>query len=241
MIAALRIASAVAILASGFFALYEAIEAPSTQVFGGTLVHGSGHVVALTFDDGPNARTTPKLLDVLERAHVRATFFVVGRAVLRRPDIVRRMLRDGDEIGNHTQTHAHLNFLLTQKAIGNEIDAAQSAILAAGGRPARYLRPPFGARDFAALDAARRRGLRVVMWTAMLGDEPAGAPSGDLARQLLGQVHDGAIIVMHDGDAGRPGLGGRTYESAAANIVIARLRAQGYRFVTISQMVQHHA
>jgi peptidoglycan/xylan/chitin deacetylase (PgdA/CDA1 family) len=236
VIRALRLVAAVIVAGAGFFTLYETIEAPGTQIFGRTIVHGSGHVVALTFDDGPNSRTTPHLLDVLERAGVRATFFVVGRAVLRNPGIVRRMVRDGDEIGNHTQTHAHLNFLLTQQAIGGEIDAAQGAIRAATGRPARYLRPPFGARDFAAIDAAHRRGLEVVMWTAMLGDEAPQAGSAQLARRLLSQVHDGAIIVMHDGDQGRPGDGGRSYESFAAKVLIARLRAQGYRFVTISQL-----
>jgi peptidoglycan/xylan/chitin deacetylase (PgdA/CDA1 family) len=226
---------AAAVLAGvGFFTLYEQIEAPGTQLFGPTLVAGCGHVVALTFDDGPNSETTPRLLDVLERDRVPATFFVVGRAVLRHPEIVRRMLHDGDEVGNHTQTHAHLNFLFTQQALGTEIDAAQAAIAAATGKTARYLRPPFGARDFAAIDAARRRGLRVVMWTAMLGDEPRGVGSAELARQLLRQVRDGAIIVMHDGDQGRPGSGGRSYESGAVGIVIAQLKARGYRFVTIS-------
>jgi peptidoglycan/xylan/chitin deacetylase (PgdA/CDA1 family) len=238
---ALRLAAAAIVASAGFFTLYEAIEAPATQVFGSTLVHGSGHVVALTFDDGPNGATTPHVLDMLERNHVRATFFVVGRAVLRHPELVRRMLRDGDEIGNHTQTHAHLNFLLTQQAIGSEIDAAQAAIRAATGRTARFLRPPFGARDFAAIDAAHRRGLQVVMWTAMLGDEPPGTGGTELAGQLLREVHDGAIIVMHDGDQGRAGSGGRSYESAAAQIVIARLKAQGYRFVTISQLDGVHA
>ncbi len=236
MIRALRFSIAAIVAGLGFFTLYEVIEAPATQVFGRTLVHGSGHVVALTFDDGPNVRTTPQLLDTLERSGIRATFFVVGRAVLRHPEIVRRMVRDGDEIGNHTQTHAHLNFLLSQAAIAGEIDAAQSAIAAVTGTAPRYLRPPFGARDYAAMDAARRRGLRVVMWTAMLGDEPAAAGSEELARALLEHVRDGAIIVMHDGDQGRPDGGGRMYESAAASIVIARLRAQGYRFVTISEL-----
>jgi peptidoglycan/xylan/chitin deacetylase (PgdA/CDA1 family) len=129
-----------------------------------------------------------------------------------------------------------LNFLLSGRAIGVEIDAAQAAIAAATGRPARYLRPPFGARDYAALDAARRRGLKVVMWTAMLGDEPVTVSADDLARQLLSQVRDGAIIVMHDGDQGRADTGGRSYECAAASIVIARLKAERYRFVTISQL-----
>jgi peptidoglycan/xylan/chitin deacetylase (PgdA/CDA1 family) len=236
MIRVLRIIAAAIVAGVGFFTLYETIEAPGTQVFGRTIVHGSGHVVALTFDDGPNSRTTPALLDVLEHDNVRATFFVVGRAVLRYPGIARRMLRDGDEIGNHTQTHAHLNFLLTQRALDGEIDAAQAAIMTATGQRARYLRPPFGARDFAALDAARRRGLGVVMWSAMLGDEPPATGSTELAARLLSQVHDGAIIVMHDGDQGRAGAGGRSYEWAAAKILIARLKAQGYRFITISEL-----
>ena len=232
----LRAVAALVIAGLGFFALYEVIEAPGSQVFGQTIVRGRGHVVALTFDDGPNPLTTPRLLGDLERSGVTATFFVVGRAVERHPEIVGRMVRDGDEIGNHTQTHAHLNFLLTQAAIGQEIDAAQRAIAAAAGRPARYLRPPFGARDFAAIDAARRRGLRVVMWSAMLGDESPATSSVELARRLVSQVRDGAIVVMHDGDQGRPGSGGRAYESSAAVLVIARLKAEGYRFVTISQL-----
>jgi peptidoglycan/xylan/chitin deacetylase (PgdA/CDA1 family) len=231
-----RALAALVVASLGIFVLYETIEAPATQYFGPTLVHGRGHVVALTFDDGPNARTTPAILALLERNHIRATFFVVGRAVARNPELARRMVRDGDEIGNHTQTHAHLNFCLTQSSIDREIEGAQAAVVAATGQRPRYLRPPFGARDFAAIDAARRHGLRVVMWTAMLGDEAARTTPAALADELLAQVHDGAIIIMHDGDQGRPGRGGRTYESGAVGIVIARLRADGYRFLTVSQM-----
>ena len=236
MIVALRVVAALVLAGAGFFALYETIEAPATQLFGATIVHGTGHEVALTFDDGPNDRTTPRVLDVLERDRIPATFFVVGRAARDHPEMLRRMVRDGDEIGNHTQTHAHLNFLLSAQAIGAEIDATQAAIRAATGRGTRYLRPPFGARDYAAIDVARRRGLQVVMWTAMLGDEASTTSSDDLARRLMLQVGDGAIIVMHDGDQGRAGAGGRTYESAALQNVVERLKADGFRFVTISQL-----
>jgi peptidoglycan/xylan/chitin deacetylase (PgdA/CDA1 family) len=75
----LRLSAALLLLATGFFALYEVIEAPSTQVFGHTLVHGAGHEVALTFDDGPNALTTPAVLDALERDHVHAPSFAMHR------------------------------------------------------------------------------------------------------------------------------------------------------------------
>jgi peptidoglycan/xylan/chitin deacetylase (PgdA/CDA1 family) len=77
------------------------------------------------------------------------------------------------------------------------------------------------------------------MWTAMLGDEPPRESSAELARRLLLQVHDGAIIVLHDGDQGRAGAGGRSYECAAAKSVIAQLRARGYRFVTIGELPVH--
>jgi peptidoglycan/xylan/chitin deacetylase (PgdA/CDA1 family) len=237
---AARVLLALFVLGAGLFATYELAEQPQTQVFGPTLDHGTGHRIALTFDDGPNPAVTPGLLDVLERAHVRATFFLVGRAATRHPDLVRRMLRDGDEIGNHTETHAHLNALFSSAALGPEIETAQHAIAAITGRAPRYLRPPFGARDAAAIAFARRAGLRVVMWSAMLGDEPAPAPPAPvLARQILAQIGDGAIVVMHDGDQGRDGHGGRSYEAAAVPALIAQLRARGYTFVTISTFADH--
>jgi peptidoglycan/xylan/chitin deacetylase (PgdA/CDA1 family) len=232
----LRIAGALVVVGWGFFALYETIEAPASQLFGTTLVHGRGHVVALTFDDGPTARVTPGVLRILERERVHATFFVVGRAAAAQPALLRRMLRDGDEIGNHTLTHPHLNALLTAAALGIEIDRTQAAIRRATGRDARWLRPPFGARDYAAIDAAHRRGLGVAMWSAMLGDDaPAGDPAA-LARTLVAHVDDGALVVLHDGDQGRGDTGGRVYEASALCDVIATLRARGYRFVTVSEL-----
>ena len=226
-----RSALAALALAAGLFGLYELIERPQTQVFGPTLTHGAGHVVALTFDDGPNAAVTPQLLALLESEHVHATFFVVGRAVRAHPDLVRRMLSDGDEVGNHTETHAHLNALFAPGGLDREIDDADAAIVHSTGLHPRYLRPPFGARNFSALEAARKRGYTVVMWTDMLGSR---VPDG--AQRLLGQIGDGAIVVLHDGDQGRDGAGGRTYEAGYTRELIATLRARGYRFVTISQL-----
>ncbi|GAC1418217.1 MAG: hypothetical protein NVSMB5_09490 [Candidatus Velthaea sp.] len=227
----LRSVFAAVALAGGLFGLYELIERPQTQVFGPTLTHGRGHVVALTFDDGPNAAVTPQLLALLEREHVHATFFVVGRAVRAHPDLVRRMLADGNEVGNHTETHAHLNALFGPGGLDREIGDAEAAIVQATGMHPRYLRPPFGARNFSAIDAARKRGYTVVMWSDMLGGY---VPDG--AQRLLAQIRDGAIVVLHDGNQGRDGAGGRTYEAKYARELIAALRSRGYRFVTISQL-----
>jgi len=238
-IRALRVLVGLALAVAGMYVLYERIEAPQTQVLGPTLVHGRGHVVALTFDDGPNPFVTPGVLDTLERERIRATFFVVGRAARAHPALLVRMAADGDEIENHTDDHAHLNALLSQAAIDREIDDAAAAIVAATGKSPRFLRPPFGARDRAAIDAARARGYTVVTWSAMLGDAPSGeTDAAATVAGLLPEIHDGAIIVLHDGDQGRDTRGGRTYEAQAAVTLIHALKTRGYRFLTIAELAR---
>lgn len=232
---ALRALAALALLGAGFFGWYELVESPRTGAFAPVVTHGAGRVVALTFDDGPTRGVTDRLLGVLERERVPATFFVVGRAARREPALLRRMDADGDEIENHSDTHPHLN-ALAPHALDAEIGNADDAIAAAIGRRARWLRPPFGARSAAVLDAARRRGERVALWSAMLDETSPREAPGVLVARLLGQVGDGAIVVLHDGDQGREQAGGRAYEAALAPAVIAALRARGYRFVTLTDL-----
>jgi peptidoglycan/xylan/chitin deacetylase (PgdA/CDA1 family) len=234
--AALRALAAVALLAGGFFALYEIVESPRSGAFEPVIVHGEGHRVAITFDDGPTRGITDRLLGVLEREHVPATFFVVGRAARREPALLRRMAADGDEIEDHSETHTHLN-VLGARALDAQIEGAEAAIAAATGRHARYLRPPFGARDALVLERARRHGMRVVLWSAMLDETSPHVPPAVLAERLLHQVADGAIVVLHDGDQGRDDGGERAYEAALAPRVIAALRARGFGFVTLDALV----
>jgi peptidoglycan/xylan/chitin deacetylase (PgdA/CDA1 family) len=232
----LRVLGALALLVAGFFGLYELVESPRSEAFAPVVTHGSGHVVALTFDDGPTRGVTDRVLDVLEREHVPATFFVVGRAARREPALLRRMMADGDQIENHSDTHPHLNVLLSQRALDAEIANTDDAVAAATGRRTRWLRPPFGARNAAVLDAARRHGKRVVLWTAMLDETSPRTPLPQLADRLTRAVGDGAIVVLHDGDQGRPEPRGRAYEAALAPLVIRELRDRGYRFVTLDEL-----
>ena len=160
--------AAVALLAGVALVGYELLEAPAVQVFGPTLAVPSARgVVALTYDDGPDPPYTDAILDVLERRDVRATFFVVGRAVAGARPTLRRMVADGDVIGNHTWDHAHLN-LLSAPAMQAEIERTDAAVFAATGRHTTLLRPPFGARDFAVIAQARRLGYTVVAWSVPL-------------------------------------------------------------------------
>ncbi|HTA38466.1 MAG TPA: polysaccharide deacetylase family protein, partial [Candidatus Acidoferrales bacterium] len=110
MALAIRIALAAVVLGGLVFAAYEILESPSNQLFGKTLVRGPSdqRVVALTYDDGPNPPYTDRILEVLRKEHVHATFFVVGRAVAAYPKVVRQEMSDGDAVGNHTWDHAHL-------------------------------------------------------------------------------------------------------------------------------------
>jgi peptidoglycan/xylan/chitin deacetylase (PgdA/CDA1 family) len=232
-----RALAALVLLAAGSFGLYELVEFPRSGAFEPVVTHGSGHAVALTFDDGPTRGITDRLLDVLEREHVPATFFVVGRAAQREPALLRRMVADGDEIEDHSQTHAHLNGLFAPGALDAQIAVADDAIAAATGQHPHWLRPPFGARNAAVLDAAARHRMRVVLWSAMLDETSPHAAPDALVRRLLAQVGDGAIVVLHDGDQGRDDGGERAYEASLTPLLIAALRARGYRFVTLEELV----
>ena len=231
-----RLLGALVLLVAGFYGLYELVESPRSAAFAPVVTHGSGRVVALTFDDGPTRGITDRLLDVLDREHVHGTFFVVGSAARREPALLRRMAAGGHEIEDHSDTHPHLNALLSSAALDAEITAADDAIAAATGRRARWLRPPYGARNAAVLAAAKRHGMRVVLWSAMLDETSPQVPPDVLVERLLRDVGDGAIVVLHDGDRGRAEPGGRGYEAALATRVIAALRARGYGFVTVQQL-----
>lgn len=238
---ALRVAGALLFFVLATFALYEAVESPRSGAFAPVLVHGSGHVVALTFDDGPTHGITDRLLAVLEREHVPATFFVVGRAARREPALLRRMARDGDEIENHSEDHGHLNALLTRGALDAELTRTDDAVYAATGRHTAFLRPPFGARDAAVIDAARRHGMRVVTWSAMIDDTTRPMPRRWYVDDLLRKIGDGAIVVLHDGHRGLDDTGERSYEASLAPDVIDALRTRGYRFVTLRDLAAAHA
>lgn len=227
------------------FAVYETVEQPTNQIFGRTLTHGPANqrVVALTFDDGPNPPYTDRILDVLEREHVRATFFVVGRAVAAYPGVVRRELRDGDAIGNHTWAHGHL-IVMTRSQIRASLQRTDEEIYKAAHVRTRLMRPPFGARDWLVMQAVRSLGYTVVMWDVPLPRDWEDPAPATIAQRVLPYVGDGAIIVLHDGNrgliCGRARAArqpcDRTNDIEATDLIVRALKRRGYRFVTIPQL-----
>jgi peptidoglycan/xylan/chitin deacetylase (PgdA/CDA1 family) len=232
-----RIAIVAVIVAALVAAAWYISEAPYNQMFGATVTQVPVHqkVVALTFDDGPNPPYTNEIVAYLHGAHVVATFFVVGKAVAAHPEILRAELRDGDALGNHTWDHAHL-VLLSRRHVEREIDDCENAIYQATGTRPTLFRPPFGARDFLVLRVARDKGYRVIMWSVPLPADWTGPAPLVIAKRVLAHVKNGSIIVLHDGDRGRSGDRHSTVE--ATRLIVMALRAQGYGFLTVPQLLK---
>src|SRR5450631_4162465 len=143
---------------------------PGSRIFGSALTapERPGEL-ALTFDDGPNPKWTPRLLDVLGGHEVKATFFMLGSRAHTEPELVRRIVAEGHLIGNHSWSHPNLARTGTQRA-REELTRTSEALEQITGERIKYFRPPFGARRPAVFRIARSLGLRVVTWNAMTSD-----------------------------------------------------------------------
>lgn len=156
--------------------------------------------MVLTFDDGPDARWTPRILEILARANVRATFFVVGRRALAQGALVRRIVAQGHALGNHTFSHRHPWTMLPSTARGEVRDGA-AAIADIVGLAPQFFRPPHGRLRRCMLEEAERGGQIRVLWSRSAVDwGPLGEARG-IARRL-GAAQPGDIVLMHDGGYG---------------------------------------
>lgn len=154
---------------------------------------------ALTFDDGPHARGTPAVLEVLAGRGVRATFFLVGEQVLRNPAIPGEIVAAGHGIGLHC--HRHRNLLrLAPWQVREDVARAQAAIEDATGVSPAFYRPPYGVLNATALRIARRAGRRTLLWTHWGRDWEARATPESIAARVTDDVEEGSILLLHDAD-----------------------------------------
>ena len=200
---------------------------------------GSGEekVVALTFDDGPDPRYTAGILDILEGKNVPATFFVVGTQAERYPEILRRCLEEGHEIGNHTYTHANL-YRRNSRKIEKEISWNSAVIEKITGQAPQYFRPPRGLYDEQILAACNRLDQRLILWSVS-GEDWMEPSAKHIVKRISQKIHPGAIILLHDGGGFLHNYGGdRSSTVNALAQVIDMLQQRGYRFVTISELLK---
>lgn len=202
--------AAVAGIAAAGLCTYAALSAGS-QLFGRTLIaNRNPNEIALTFDDGPNDPYTFRLLEILAAHQIRATFFMIGRFVRQRPDIVRAVQAAGHLIGNHTMTHPWL-VMESPANVRRELADCNAALEDVLGERVSYFRPPHGSRRPDVLRTARELGLTPVMWNVIGHDWESGIRAEDVLRHVETGIRRnrragwGSNIVLHDG--GQAGIG----------------------------------
>ena len=218
--------------AAGFAAW--AVRGRSASVFAPSVWRGprDQRAVALTFDDGP-CEATPRILEVLSRYGVPATFFQCGVNVERAPARAREVVAAGHEIGNHTYTHPMLHFR-RREFIEEQIARAQSAILDHTGVTPRWFRAPFGVRWFGLRRAQRRFGLTGVMWTVIGYDWNLKADA--IIGRVIRGVSNGVIICLHDGRELQTAPDTKETVEAVKGLV-PRLLDRGYELRTVSRLI----
>lgn len=188
-------------------------------------------VIALTFDDGPTPETL-KILEILQKHNAVATFFCLGANLRQYPEIAKRVVQAGNAIGNHTWHHYYHN--VTEKTASDEIDNTGVHIYRSTGAKSFLFRPPGGRLNNGFADYAKKKNYVVVMWSIDPKDflQP---PASAIARTVLSQATSGAIVLLHDGGGNRQ----QTVEAVSA--IIPKLKQQGYRFVTVPQLLEMQA
>jgi peptidoglycan/xylan/chitin deacetylase (PgdA/CDA1 family) len=192
----------------------------------------SARRVALTFDDGPDPAWTPRVLDVLDEAEVRGTFFVVGERAARAPDVVRAIARAGHDVGNHGWSHSSL-WLAGPRRTAVEIGDTQALVGDLVGTAPRDFRPPWGMMNAAMFAVLHRHRMRCVLWSIQPeGLRPVAAATQ--ARRVVSRAHPGAIVDLHDAEGTRAAP---ERLCAALPPMIDGLRRAGYELVTLTELL----
>jgi peptidoglycan-N-acetylglucosamine deacetylase len=208
---------------------------PQLEMYGDVFWRGAPgeRSVALTFDDGPNPRTTRRVLEILAEKQQRATFFVVGRKARLHPEVVREIHEAGHEIGLHGYAHDRLYCFKPPSYVVEDVARTQKAIEEACGARPTLFRPPVGYVSSRTAVGARRAGVRLVGWSARGIDGLGATDSARVVRRIERKLEDGAIVLMHDAS--------EKDDFVPASIdalpkLLATLEARGLRTVTVSEL-----
>ena len=186
-----------------------------------------GPYIALTFDDGPHATLTPRLLDILKARGIKATFFVLGQCVVANPDVLRRAVAEGHEIGNHSWDHRALT-KVGAAGVALEVNQTNAAIEQAGGKKPTLLRPPYGATTTTITKRLNEEyGLKVILWDVDPLDWKV-RNAAHVTGEILKHTRPGSIILAHD-------IHPSTIDAMPATL--DALLEKGFQFVTVSDLV----
>jgi peptidoglycan/xylan/chitin deacetylase (PgdA/CDA1 family) len=206
---------------------------PQLSFFGPFICRGETieRCVALTFDDGPDARSTPMLLDLLRAEKIEATFFCIGKCVAANPELTSRIVREGHLIANHTFNHSLATNCFGTAKLRDELTRTQAIIEQTTGVKPWWFRPPMGFSNPRIFKVARELDLAVIGWQAR-GVDTQIKDSRRVVQRVMGQVSPGAIILLHDGNIPADRL------AATMKLLLANLREQGYGVVRLDKLLK---
>ena len=187
-------------------------------------------VIALTIDDGPWPKTTGEMLDILKLNNVKATFFWVGSALQENPEIAKRVVAEGHAIGNHTWHHWYRK--MDEATAKSEIEKTNDLIYKTTGVKTSFFRPPGGYLNNGLAAYAKSQKNSVVMWSVTSADTDPRAKYQVFVKNVIRDAKPGAIVLMHDGGGNRE----RTVKALPA--IVSGLKQQGYRFVTVPELLE---
>jgi len=191
-------------------------------------------LVALTFDDGPNPLTTPKILDLLAENDAKSTFFVIGKRMDQFPDVVKREALEGHEVANHTYSHLYLNHRISERRLADELSRTEKQILNLTGKHSLWFRPPGGFFTDSVIKIARDHGYKMVLWSWHQDTKDWSSPgTRKIIDKVLKNVRNGDIVLFHDHVQGSM----QTVE--ALETILPELKKRGYRMVTVSELMKH--
>ena len=191
----------------------------------------SPKLIALTFDDGPWPQTTSKVLEVLKKQNVKATFFVVGKQVEKHPQLVKQAVAEGHAIGNHSWSHQYHHY--SSSAAAHELDKTAALVHKLTGVKTSLFRPPAGILNNGLVASAHQKQYAVVMWSVDSKDWRSGRTTKQaLVDNLLKEAKSGGIVLLHDGG------GDRSKTIEALPQLITQLKKHGYTFVTVPELLE---
>ncbi|MFD0699059.1 polysaccharide deacetylase family protein [Paenibacillus sp. GCM10027628] len=188
--------------------------------------------VALTFDDGPDSRFTPKVLDALKANEVKATFFLLGAKASAHPDMVKRIVREGHVIGNHSYSHANMPKLTVEK-FQNQIESTENVLQSLTGYAPKLIRPPYGAISEEQVKWVADHHYMIVNWNVDSLDWKS-LKSEQVLQNIIKQTKPGSIILQHSGGGDSQDLSGTVQ---AIGPLVSKLKAAGYTFVTVPELL----
>lgn len=190
-------------------------------------------IIALTFDDGPDEVFTPQVLDILKKNDVKATFFLVGENLKQNKEIVKRQFEEGHEIGNHTYTHINVAKSGYDK-VYEEITKTQEEIKEIIGVEPKLFRPPYRAMSRHMCDIVKNKNMNIILWSNLDPRDWSNPGVYSIVNTIESKVENGNIILLHDYNNLR---NSKSQTIQALESVIPYLKEQGYKFVTISELI----